>query len=136
MNAVDTNVLLYVRDARNPDKQLKAIQLIEQLGDCVCLWQVACEYLAASRKLAPQGLTLEIAWRDIEDYIKDWVLIEPSKAVLTQAVDLCKHYSLSYWDAMLVAACADAGVTRLYSEDLGSMSYGVIEGVSLVNPFA
>lgn len=24
----------------------------------------------------------------------------------------------SYWDAMIIAACLEAGVTRLYSEDL------------------
>jgi predicted nucleic acid-binding protein len=50
MNAVDTNVLIYAHDPRDPAKQNKAVTLIASLTDGVLLWQVACEYVAASRK--------------------------------------------------------------------------------------
>jgi hypothetical protein len=43
MNAVDTNVLLYV----HVTKQVIASNLLQSLTDGVLLWQVACEYLAA-----------------------------------------------------------------------------------------
>lgn len=56
MNAVDTNILLYLHDPRDPIKQEKAERLITSLTDAVLLWQVACEFVAASRKLAPFGL--------------------------------------------------------------------------------
>jgi hypothetical protein len=49
MNAVDTNVLLYVHDPRDVTKQVTASNLLQSLTDGVLLWQVACEYLAASR---------------------------------------------------------------------------------------
>lgn len=55
MNAVDTNVLIYVNDPRDPMKQRIASSLVATLSDAVLLWQVACEYLAASRKLEPLG---------------------------------------------------------------------------------
>jgi hypothetical protein len=55
MNAVDTNVLLYVHDPRDPAKQTLAASLVRSLTDAALLWQVACEYLAASRKLAAFG---------------------------------------------------------------------------------
>lgn len=55
MNAVDTNVLLYVHDPRNPLKQSQAAALIASLPDAVLIWQVACEYVAASRKLVRYG---------------------------------------------------------------------------------
>ena len=48
MNAVDTNILIYVNDPRDPVKQEVATSLISDLTDDVLLWQVACEYLAAS----------------------------------------------------------------------------------------
>ena len=51
MNAVDTNVLLYARDPRDARKQATAAALVESLDDAVLLWQVACEYMAATRKL-------------------------------------------------------------------------------------
>ena len=46
MNAVDTNILIYVNDPRDPIKQAKASSLVLSLTDGVLLWQVACEYLA------------------------------------------------------------------------------------------
>jgi len=48
MNAVDTNVLLYVHDPRDATKQVTAANLLQSLADGVLLWQVACEYLAAA----------------------------------------------------------------------------------------
>ena len=55
MNAVDTNILIYVNDPRDPVKQRVAISLVSALTEGVLLWQVACEYLAASRKLESLG---------------------------------------------------------------------------------
>jgi predicted nucleic acid-binding protein len=52
MNAVDTNVLIYAHDPRDPVKQNQAVALIASLTNGVLLWQVACEYVNASRKLA------------------------------------------------------------------------------------
>lgn len=40
---------------------------------------------------------------------------------------------VSPWDALLIAACADAGVTQLFTEDMQGRP--VIEGVTLVDPF-
>lgn len=49
------------------------------------------------------------------------------------ALELYERFSLSHWDSLLLAACADAGVTRLYSED---MQHGAdIDGVKIINPF-
>ncbi|BAZ11026.1 hypothetical protein NIES4071_28500 [Calothrix sp. NIES-4071] len=47
MNAVDTNILIYVNDPRDTIKQAKASSLISNLTDGVLLWQVACEILDA-----------------------------------------------------------------------------------------
>jgi hypothetical protein len=55
MNAVDTNVLFYAHDSRDPNKQKIAAELIASLNDGALLWQVACEYLWASRKLEAVG---------------------------------------------------------------------------------
>jgi hypothetical protein len=43
MNAVDTNVLLYVHDPRDLVKQTTTASLVQSLTDGVLLWQVACE---------------------------------------------------------------------------------------------
>ncbi|WP_017298947.1 hypothetical protein [Nodosilinea nodulosa] len=43
MNAVDTNILIYVNDPRDPVKQRVATSLVAELVDGVLLWQVAAE---------------------------------------------------------------------------------------------
>ena len=50
MNAVDTNVLICAHDPRDEIKRSKALDLVASLDDGVLIWQVACEFLAASRK--------------------------------------------------------------------------------------
>lgn len=55
MNAVDTNVLLYTHDPRDARKQAIAVDIVGTISDVVLLWQVACEYIAASRKLTLQA---------------------------------------------------------------------------------
>ena len=67
MNAIDTNILLYVHDPRDRAKQEKAAALVESLDDAVLLWQVGCEYLAASRKLEPFGYSQAQACEDLRD---------------------------------------------------------------------
>jgi predicted nucleic acid-binding protein len=49
MNAVDTNILFYAHDSRDPQKQRIASELIAAAPDGALIWQVACEYLWASR---------------------------------------------------------------------------------------
>ena len=57
----------------------------------------------------------------------------PSPALWWRGRDIQQNHSLHYWDALLVACCIDAGVTVLYSEDIGERD---IEGLRIVNPFA
>jgi predicted nucleic acid-binding protein len=133
MNAVDTNVLLYVHDPRDRDKQATAAALLQSLTDGVLLWQVACEYIAASRKLEPLGYSRAEAWRNMNDLRRVWTTILPSWSVLERAERLLDSYSLSFWDAMIIAACLEAGVTRLYSEDFDG--YPQVDGLEIVNHF-
>ena len=133
MNAVDTNILLYVHDPRDPAKQAAAVSLLQSLSDGVLLWQVACEYLAASRKLEPLGYSRSKAWQDLQDLHRVWTTILPSWEVLDQAGRLLSSYSLSFWDSMILAACLEGGVTRLYSEDFDV--YHRLDGLEISNPF-
>jgi len=134
MNAVDTNVLIYAHDGRDADKQAKSVSLLSSLPDAVLLWQVACEYLAASKKLEPLGFDPSQAWQDVEDLGRIWTVIMPEWSTLDTAHRPVKRFSLSFWDAMIVATCLENGIDKLYSEDMGSPA--TIDGLTLVNPFA
>ncbi|MGA9995949.1 MAG: PIN domain-containing protein, partial [Pyrinomonadaceae bacterium] len=105
MNAVDTNVLIYTRDPRDPIKQKLAVSLLSSMTDPVLLWQVACEYIAASRKLEKLGYDRTQAIADVEDMREAWETILPTWNVMDRAAQLLKSYQLSFWDAMIIAAC-------------------------------
>jgi predicted nucleic acid-binding protein len=134
MNAVDTNVLIYAHDPRDPVKQNKAAALIASLTDGVLLWQVACEYIAASRKLAPFGLNLQQAYADLKRLRGVWVLALPTWTVLDKTETLMATGNLSFWDAMIVAACMENGIQTLYTEDIDSSTTS-LTGVTIINPF-
>ena len=134
MNAVDTNILIYTHDPRDTAKQNKAVNLVASLTDGVLLWQVACEYIAASRKLTAFGLNQQQAFADLQRLRGVWQPILPTWAALDKAENLIASGNVSFWDALILAACIENGVKRLYSEDMDS-SLAAFTGVAVINPF-
>lgn len=114
MTAIDTNILIYCCDQKEPRRQERAFEILAGATDGVLLWQVAVEFVAASRKLASQGFTAAHAWARLHEFMDVLPLV-------------------SFWDALIVAACVDCGVQTLYSEDLPAADRGT--GIRIVNPF-
>ena len=138
MNAVDTNVFVYAVDLDEPIKHAKAYDLLQRLvlatGSTVVPWQVAGELLANLRKRESAG---RITATEVESHCRNFLgmfpLIVPTAAVLQTYFDLHSRFSLSHWDSMLLAACKEAGVTTLYSEDMDAGTD--FDGLRIVNPF-
>lgn len=139
MNAIDTNVFVYALDADEPVKQAKAQELFQRLaqasGSTVLPWQVAGELLSNLRKRESDG---RISTGDVESRFRKFLamfpLVIPTAQVFSTYFDLRAGFSLSHWDSMLLAACKEAGVTTLYSEDMDSGTDD--DGLTVVNPFA
>ena len=138
MNAADTNVWLYAVEHRELIKRQRAYDLLEELaraGETVLPWQVASEFVNGLRRweskqvLTPEKVNYFVGWM-----IEMFPIVTPQHMTVLTALDLSRRYSLSHWDSMLLAACIEAGVTTLYSEDLSNgMRY---DSVLVVNPFA
>jgi len=134
MNAVDTIVLIYACDKSDRRRQQVAKDVLRLTNGGILLWQVAAEFIAASRKLSNQGFTPQEAWARLRTYLRLFQFVLPSRGVLDRAKLLDVDQQWSYWDAMIVAACQQPGVRRLYSEDLpGSKAP---PGLEIINPFA
>ncbi len=134
MNAVDTNILVYVHDDRDSRKQRVAAALVDSLEDGVLLWQVACEYLNVMRRLRAADARMPEGWAEIRRIRQRWTFFAPEAPMIDTAEELLARYSLSFWDSLIVAACLNAGVERLYTEDFDA--YPRIDGLEVVNPFA
>lgn len=138
MNAIDTNVLVYQVEDTAGDKQIRAQQLADELAQSaegtILLWQVAAEFLNCMRRWELAGRsTREKTIEYFEQLETLYDLILPARTVLHTALDLSTRHSLSHWDSLLVAACIEAGVTTLYSEDMADGAD--YDGVRIVNPF-
>jgi len=94
--------------------------------------QVLQEYVAnALRKPA-----LGISESNIDAMLQlaSKVRVQPiTHEIVVSAVILRRRYSLSQWDATILAAAAALGCETVYSEDMGDGQ--VYEGVLVVNPF-
>ncbi|MEP6917012.1 MAG: hypothetical protein ABJC89_15275 [Acidobacteriota bacterium] len=60
-------------------------------------------------------------------------LVLPTDDNLALAKDLHLERGASLWDALILAACVDAGVEILYSEDVPG--FDNFHGLRVVNPF-
>lgn len=131
MTGIDTNILIYACDLSDPVRQAKAFDLLASTRDGFVLWQVACEFIAASRKLASQGFSQVHAWNRLGEYLTLFPLVLPTRGILTRARSLHIEQGLSFWDAVIVGGCIEAGADRLYSEDLPGRR---ISSLDIINP--
>ena len=133
---VDTNVLVYRHDTADPAKQVRAeswITCIVDLRAGRLSFQVLQElYATLTHKLQPNLERQEA--RDIVDLLASWNPLAIDLPLIKQAWGLQDRYSLSWWDALIVAA-AQAGDCRvLLTEDL---QHGQRFGrVRVIDPFA
>lgn len=136
MNAVDTNVLIYSIDAFDAGKRRRAVELIETLpvAQTVIPWQVACEVASVIRSMAAADRFRGDYAEAVTSLRSCFPVALPQHSTLERSLRIQLRDQVSIWDALLIGACADAGVTKLYTEDMQSRQ--VIEGVTLINPFS
>jgi len=128
-----TRTLIYSCDHTDARGQQRAFELLAGAEDGVLLWQVAVEFIAASRKPAAQGFTPADAWARLREFMDVLQLIVPSAKVFKYAQPMHQNQGISFWDAMIIGACIDCGVEMLYSEDLPGRTFA--GKLQFVNPF-
>ncbi len=118
---VDTNVLVYRYDARFPDKQRVATEVIRRglADDTVRVaHQAIVEFVAATTRAVanrPPILEPAEAWREAEDLLRQARVLYPDDAVVRTALRGCAAYQLSWFDAHMWAYAEHYGLSRLVS---------------------
>lgn len=90
--------------------------------------------MSASRKLAKNGFTAQDAWNRLSEFIDVFRLIPPSQDILRAAQQLHLQKHVSFWDSLILAACVEAGVDTLYTEDIPG--HASPAGLHVIDPFA
>jgi len=132
---VDTDVLVYARDATEPQKQLRALEWMENLWRTrrgTISFQVLQEfYVTVTTKLDP-GMEVPLARSDVRNLIA-WGPVSIDAAILEGAWSLQDRYSVSWWDSLIVATALRARCRFMISEDLQDGQK--LDDLTVVNPF-
>jgi predicted nucleic acid-binding protein len=136
---VDTNILVYRFDARFPDKQAAARELLRKglIDDAVRIpHQALLEFVAVvapvragSKPLLAPGE----ARRETEEMMVQFPVLFPNAALVRTALQGAAAYQLSWFDAHLWAYAEHYGLPEIVSEDF---EHGRLYGsVRIRNPF-
>jgi predicted nucleic acid-binding protein len=132
---VDTNVLVYARDASEPEKQQSAESWLRWLW-ATRAGRVSAQvlneyYVVVTEKLRP-GLGREQARADVRN-LAAWTPVPTDRRVMEGAWIVQDRYGLSWWDSLVVSAAQVAGCAWLLTEDMGDDR--VFDSVRVVDPF-
>ena len=136
---VDTNILVYCCDPRDPDKRAAAKRILregEASGEFRIPHQALVEFVNSvtrSRGRAERIMTLGDAARQAELFMEEFPVLYPNEHVFRAALYGAATYQLPWFDAHLWGYASHYGISELLSEDFehGRM-YG---GVRVRNPF-
>jgi predicted nucleic acid-binding protein len=133
---VDTNVLVYSRDASELAKQAQAHAWVEHLWRTRTgrlSYQVLQEYyVTVTEKLSP-GLSADSARKDVLALCA-WQPVAMDRRVLEGAWRIQDRYRISWWDALIVSAARLADCRYLLSEDLQTnQEFGRLK---VISPFS
>ncbi len=132
---LDTNVLVYTFDPRDPVKQARATELVTEAlqGHGIISFQVAQEFLnVASRKFV-QPFSAADCRAYLSTVLEPLCEIFPTMHLYRRAVELMDRWKYGFYDSLIVAAALDGGCRTLYSEDMQDGQ--AIEGMTIVNAF-
>jgi predicted nucleic acid-binding protein len=132
---VDTNVLVYARDASEPKKQQAAERWLRSLWAArsgrVSAQVLSEYYVVVTEKLQP-GLDREQARADVRNLMA-WAPMAIDRSVIEGAWIVQDRHQLSWWDSLIVSAAQMAGCSRLLTEDLEH--HRLFDNVRVVDPF-
>jgi predicted nucleic acid-binding protein len=134
---IDTNLLVYVFDFGEPEKQRAALKIVDelQLGQKGCLSiQSLSEFINATTRGASPILKIEEALKQIEDFIEAFPVFLLTPTIVLEAIRGVRDHSLAYYDAQIWACAHLNQIPIIFSEDFSDGQS--IEGVRFVNPFS
>lgn len=138
---VDTNILVYRFDARFPEKQAAARDLLRKglAEDAVRIpHQALLEFVAAVTRVRAGSsskplLASDEARRETEELMVQFPVLFPNATLVRTALQGAAAYQLSWFDAHLWAYAEHYGLEEIVSEDF---EHGRLYGsVRIRNPF-
>lgn len=139
MNAeffLDTNVLIYTFDDKQPDKKAQARTLVESALESSCgivSYQVVQEFINVATRKFSRPLSSKDAQRYLDEVLQPLCTVFASVELFRSAIRIQERWRYGFYDSLIVASALQAGCHTLYSEDLQHQQN--IQSLAIVNPF-
>ncbi|MCC9078555.1 PIN domain-containing protein [Litorilinea aerophila] len=134
---VDTNVLVYAYDRAEPEKQRRALEVLDFLaisGAGAISTQVLSEFFVAVTRKIAAPLSVPDAYDRVKNYLQSWTVLDLTGLIVLEAARGVRDHQFSFWDAQIWATARLNQIPVVFSEDFNVGQ--VTEGVRFVNPFA
>lgn len=128
----DTNVLVYLYSNDEPEKQQRALKLIESTENRWLSTQVLSEL--SNTLLRKFKLDYQTVTNVVKEMQASFQIVTVKPSTIEHAIKLTHIYRYSYYDSLILAAALSQSCPVLYSEDMQHEQ--LIEQQTLIlNPF-
>ncbi len=134
---LDTNVLVYAHDRSEPEKQMRAHQILSTIflrGRASLTTQVVGEFFRIVTQKLPAPVPVGEAYLQVIDLLRTWPVLLVTPMIVLEAARGVRDHRLPFWDAQIWATARLNQISLVLSEDFSDGN--VLEGVRFVNPFA
>jgi predicted nucleic acid-binding protein len=133
---LDTNIFVYSFDSSAPQKSVRASELIRHAvrsRNGIVSYQIVQEFFNVAFRRFTRPMTAPEAEQYLATTFRPLMAINSSAGLYVEAFRLISSYSLSWYDALVVAAAIEGGAQLLYSEDFQhGQEFGNLQ---IENPF-
>ncbi len=133
---VDTNVLVYAYDRSEPEKQRRALEMLDRLavtGAGMISTQVLSEFFVAVTQKIAAPLSVDEAYDRLKNYLQSWTVVDLTGMIVLESARGVRDHQFNFWDAQIWAAARLNQASVVFSENFNVGA--VTEGVRFVNPF-
>jgi predicted nucleic acid-binding protein len=132
---LDTNILVYAYDKHEPEKQIKAQDILKTAikeDSAILSAQILGEFFVVVTRRIKEPLSINDAEKII-DILTVLQVAEIDRSLVKMAIGTQRDYGISYWDSLVVATAEREGCKKVLSEDLNDGQ--IYNGVLIENPF-
>lgn len=132
---IDTNLLVYMFDDRDPLRQSRANEVVTTLGEAG-LGRISAQCLSEFFNATTRGkypiLSVQDSAIQIDYLARVFPTFPITHLVVLEAVRGVRQHQFSFWDAQIWAVARLNQISTIFSEDFSSGS--ILEGIRFENP--
>jgi predicted nucleic acid-binding protein len=119
---IDTNILIYTYEVRDPIRQGKALSVLSSLRTTSRGYmsvKTLSEFFVVVRRI-PNPLTNDQALSELQKHTAIWPILDLTPAIVVDSARGVRDYGFSYWDAQMWATAKAHHLSSLFTEDMKS----------------